>query len=92
LPFPPAFGAAVAAVEKPDECRYTYVRSTELPIAAAAVLIFVSTAMFVMRRNRDLHNNRQPLRYQLGQIATAGLIALAYTALAQMVLDQHGCD
>src|SRR5262245_12293487 len=78
---------AIANAMQPDGCRSGYTRSTETPIAVAAVIVFVSTALVLVNRNRDIHDERRGARYQVGQVATAALVALVFAALAQLPLD-----
>ena len=49
-------------------------------------------AMLLVSRNRDVSNKRRPLRYQLGQLLVAALLALFYVAPAQLFFENGVCD
>jgi Ca2+/H+ antiporter len=83
-----------AWAEKPDaaNCRPTHTRSTELPIAVGALIVFVAVSMLLVNQNRDVYNKRRAARHQLGQVVVAAMITLFYAALAQLVLENGVCD
>jgi hypothetical protein len=88
-------GLAAAAIAKALERGYCggLTRSTEVPIVAGSVVVFLAVTIVLVSRNRDVHNERRTLRYQVEVVAAAAVIACIYAALAHVPLEMvPSCD